>query len=92
MPSYQFDCHTCGSFDRTFSMAEVPAATACPVCASACRRRFGGAPLIHPGSAAARLIDATQRTASEPGVVGAPAGRGPGRITRNPLHRKLPRP
>ncbi|WP_405135206.1 FmdB family zinc ribbon protein [Nocardia sp. NBC_01388] len=91
VPLYEFHCRDCGSFDRSYSMAEVPAAADCPDCAGESRRHMGGA-FVRPGSAAARLIDATTRTASEPAVVAAPAGRGGAPVTRNPLHRKLPRP
>lgn len=90
MPLYEFRCRDCGSFDRSFTMAEVPAAAECPACSATSRRQPGGA-FIRPGSAASRLIDATTRTASEPAVVGAPAAKG-APVTRNPLHHKLPRP
>ncbi|WP_405168080.1 zinc ribbon domain-containing protein [Nocardia sp. NBC_01499] len=73
-------------------MAEVPTAAPCPDCASSSKRQFGVAALIRPGSAATRLIDATERTASEPSVVAAPPRRRSLPVTRNPLHRKLPRP
>ncbi|MEV6770040.1 FmdB family zinc ribbon protein [Nocardia sp. NPDC051030] len=93
MPSYQFSCPTCGIFDRDFTMADVPGATACPICDTPSGRRFGGAPLIRPDSALGKLIETTQRSASEPGVVSTPPpGRRPSHITRNPLHRNLPRP
>lgn len=88
MPSYQFSCGNCGNFDRAFPIADVPTAASCPFCAGSSRRRFGGTSLIHTRSAAAQLIDATRRTAAEPDVV----GRRPARVTRNPLHRTLPRP
>lgn len=92
MPTYQFICRRgCGSFERSFAMAAAPAVTSCPQCAGASRRCFGGA-LIQPGSAASRLLEATNRTATEPAVVHSlPAGRS-ATVTRNPLHRKLPRP
>lgn len=91
MPLYEFHCRDCGGFDRSYPMAQVPASADCPECAGASRRLLGGA-FVRPGSAAARLIEATTRTASEPAVVGAPTGRGSAPVTRNPLHRKLPRP
>lgn len=92
VPYYEFTCRSCGSFDRTFAMAEVPASAACPACAGSSTRRFGGAALIRPGSPVGRLIDATARTASEPAVVGVPPRGAITNVTRNPLHRKLPRP
>lgn len=93
MPSYEFTCRRgCGSFDRSFSMSAVPAVTTCPDCGAASRRRFGGAALVHSGSAATRLLDATARTASEPAVVTAPPPLRAAPVSRNPLHRQLPRP
>ncbi|WP_203236531.1 FmdB family zinc ribbon protein [Nocardia panacis] len=92
MPTYHFRCEGCGSFEAGYAMAEVPATAPCPTCAGASRRGFGGGALLHTGSAASRLLEATARTASEPRVVNAPPpGRGTP-VTRNPLHRKLPRP
>ncbi|MFI9509353.1 FmdB family zinc ribbon protein [Nocardia sp. NPDC052566] len=91
MPSYQFTCRRdCGSFERTFRMAEAPAVTTCPQCGAASRRCFGGA-LVHRSATVTRLLDATKRTADEPRVVGAPPARSTSSISRNPLHRKLPR-
>ncbi|QIS07780.1 zinc ribbon domain-containing protein [Nocardia brasiliensis] len=81
----------CGGFDLAFPMAEVPGAAPCPDCAADSRRQFGGGALIRPGAAATRLLDATGRTATEPAVVSAPPRRS-APVTRNPLHRKLPRP
>ncbi|MFI6040630.1 FmdB family zinc ribbon protein [Nocardia sp. NPDC051321] len=92
MPLYWFHCRACGGFDLTFAMADVPVAAPCPDCASNSKRQFGVAALIRPGSAATRLIDATERTASEPSVVAAPPPRRSVPVTRNPLHHKLPRP
>ncbi|MFF3222765.1 FmdB family zinc ribbon protein [Nocardia suismassiliense] len=92
MPLYWFHCRACGGFDLTFTMADVPAAAPCPDCASSSKRQFGVAALIRPGSSATRLIDMTERTASEPSVVAGPPPRRSVPVTRNPLHRKLPRP
>lgn len=92
MPSYEFACRACGCFERFHPMSEAPAEAACPTCAQPARRRFGGGALLHGGSSAMRLLDATSRTASEPAVVSAPPAGGRTRVSRNPLHRKLPRP
>ncbi|MGW4841122.1 FmdB family zinc ribbon protein [Nocardia brasiliensis] len=92
MPLYRFHCRACGGFDRAFAMADVPAAASCPVCAADSKRQFGGGALIRPGAAATRLLDATRRTAAEPTVVAAPPPRRSASVSRNPLHRKLPRP
>ncbi|GAA4397526.1 FmdB family zinc ribbon protein [Tsukamurella soli] len=101
MPTYLFRCPRCGAFERAYPMADVPARAPCPACPGVGLRRPTSPALIAPGSAVVRLIDATERTAHEPDVVGAPprptttAAAGPHRrpaITRNPLHHKLPRP
>ncbi|MFG1782615.1 FmdB family zinc ribbon protein [Rhodococcus oryzae] len=93
VPYYQFTCRSCGSFDSNYTMADVPLESACPRCANPSARSLGGAGLIRTQSAAARLIDQTKRTASEPAVVGAPPpSTGNRAFTRNPVHRKLPRP
>ncbi|MQY20601.1 FmdB family zinc ribbon protein [Nocardia macrotermitis] len=91
MPSYEFTCPVCGGFDRWHRMTEVPDSAPCPVCRRQARRRVCGGGLLRSGSAATRLLDATARTASEPPTVSAPPPRRGARVTRNPLHRKLPR-
>ncbi|MFJ4651966.1 FmdB family zinc ribbon protein [Nocardia sp. NPDC088792] len=91
MPYYEFCCRSCGSFDRSHPMATVPDVAPCPGCALPARRRMTGGALLHTGSTATRLLDATARTAHEPAVVTAPPARTTTRISRNPLHHKLPR-
>ncbi|MEU1428118.1 zinc ribbon domain-containing protein [Nocardia sp. NPDC005746] len=92
MPFYEFICRECGGFERIHPMAEVPAKSACPTCGQPARRRVGGGSLLHGDSLAMRLLDATARTAAEPPVVTAPPAGSRPPVTRNPLHRKLPRP
>lgn len=94
MPTYNFRCESCGRFEGVFAMAEVPASTPCPHCAGLARRLVSNPALMSSGPAA-RLIESTQRSAYEPGMVqGAPPRdeAPPPRVTRNPLHAKLPRP
>lgn len=92
MPYYEFACRACGSFERFHRMAEAPDTAACPGCAGPARRCVSAGALLHTGSVATRLLDATASTADRPAVVGAPPGGTRTRITRNPLHAKLPRP
>ncbi|WP_040812718.1 FmdB family zinc ribbon protein [Nocardia concava] len=92
MPYYEFRCPSCGVFVHSHPMSGVPDAQPCPTCAQPARHRPGGGALLHTGSPAARLLDATARTAHEPPVVAGPPAAQGARITRNPLHRKLPRP
>ena len=77
-------------------MADVPDSQGCPQCAADARRSIT-APALGTGSTTAmRLLDATNRSASDPAVVSGPLPGGkrvPGTpVTSNPLHRKLPRP
>lgn len=92
MPYYEFVCRACGSFDRFHRMAEVPDTAACPDCTRSARRRMTTGALLHTGSTAMRLLDATAGTADRPAVVSTPPAGTRNRITRNPLHAKLPRP
>ena len=94
MPLYDFRCQTCGVIEESFPMADVPAAVTCPDCCGSARRQIGAAGL-HRQSAAKSLVESTERTAHEPPVVSSlpHTKRAPQpRITRNPLHAKLPRP
>ncbi|MBL1076646.1 zinc ribbon domain-containing protein [Nocardia sp. 2] len=91
MPRYDFRCRDCGDFDGFHPLATVPDAVACPTCAQPARRRPGGGALLHGGTTAMRLLDSTARTASEPAVVAAPPPGARRPVSRNPLHRKLPR-
>ncbi|WP_067886586.1 FmdB family zinc ribbon protein [Nocardia vaccinii] len=92
MPNYEFTCAACGGFVCRYAMADVPDATPCPVCRRPARRRISGGSLLRSGSTATRLHDVTARTAHEPPIVAAPPARRGPRVTRNPLHRTLPRP
>lgn len=92
MPYYEFVCRACGSFERPHPMAQVPDTAACPDCTGPARRRMTGGALLRTGSTAMRLLDATAGTADRPAVVSAPPAGAHPRVTRNPLHHKLPRP
>lgn len=94
MPIYEYRCPDCGDFERLLPMGAATPRSACPGCGSASRRLMSGPGLSRAGSPAARLIEDTERTASEPDVVAAPPPRParPSRTTGNPLHRTLPRP
>ncbi|MFJ9315849.1 FmdB family zinc ribbon protein [Pimelobacter simplex] len=97
MPLYAFRCPEGTEFDRTYPMSEVPGSVECPACGASARRRMSAPRLSVAGSAAYRLIDSTAATAHEPQVVTSLPGAGPrggagARVTRNPLHQKLPRP
>ncbi|PPB50120.1 hypothetical protein C4K88_05480 [Arthrobacter pityocampae] len=96
MPIYEYRCPRCDVFELTRGMGSAPAEEDCPTCGQRARRRISAPRLARTGTAAFRLIDAAERSASEPRVVsGTPPA--PGRSARpaystNPLHQKLPRP
>ncbi|MGL5444370.1 MAG: hypothetical protein ACRDDJ_18080 [[Mycobacterium] stephanolepidis] len=74
-------------------MATAPDIVPCPGCPESARRVFGIAGMSRGASSRMRVLDDTQRSASEPSVVAAlPSARRSIRVTSNPLHRKLPRP
>lgn len=96
MPLYEFRCRSCGPFDAVHTMADVPQDAPCPRCGGRARRAVAAPALGRGAGAAMRLLDATARTAAEPGVVtGAPPGRRRARgtpVSADPVHRTLPRP
>lgn len=96
MPVYRFRCPSCGPFDAVHTMAAVPDSDPCPSCGAHARRAVTAPALGRGSSPQMRAIDAAARSASEPAVVsGAVPGRrrGPATpVSRNPLHRRLPRP
>ena len=93
MPLYSYRCPDCGDFDVSLGMGEAVGSLSCPGCGSVSRRRFTAPNLSSATGSAYRLIEGTERSASEPAVVGPPqANRAGARVSTNPLHRKLPRP
>ncbi|WP_081346070.1 zinc ribbon domain-containing protein [Mycobacteroides chelonae] len=93
MALYEYRCTSCGSTSRNFPLATAPDSVSCPGCPESARRVFGIAGMSRGASSRMRLLDDTQRSASEPSVVAAlPTARRATPLTSNPLHRKLPRP
>ncbi len=96
MPLYAYRCPQCREFEVQCAMGQVRDAVPCPSCGQDAARRFTSPHLSRSTSSAYRLIESTQRSASEPAVVRSPAGKRPpgsgASVTRNPLHQKLPRP
>ena len=96
MPIYEFRCVDCADFELILPIGTAPDVAACPTCQGDARRRITAPNVSRTGSSAFALIDAANRSAHEPSVVG---GAKPGvrtgttqRYTSNPLHQKLPRP
>ncbi|WP_081747682.1 zinc ribbon domain-containing protein [Arthrobacter sp. Br18] len=96
MPIYEYRCARCSTFEVHHPMGAAPDVESCPVCRTPSKRRISAPNISHAGSAAVKLIDATALSASEPQVVTSrlpSSGRKKSQpYTRNPLHRKLPRP
>ncbi|MCC3275959.1 MULTISPECIES: FmdB family zinc ribbon protein [unclassified Arthrobacter] len=95
MPLYSYRCPDCREFDVFLAMGEATGFIPCPICGHAAQRRFTGPHLSHASGSAYRLLEKTERSASEPGVVAVPgteAAAPRATTSANPLHRKLPRP
>ncbi|MFV0459239.1 MAG: FmdB family zinc ribbon protein [Actinomycetales bacterium] len=93
MPVYEFSCPDDGRFDLTLAMTADTAQAACPTCAAPAGRVYSAPALRRGDPAARRLIEATRRTASEPGVVQSPPPRPGGRpVSTDPRTARLPRP
>jgi putative FmdB family regulatory protein len=94
MPTYQYRCGACGSFELVRPMAEVEPSASCPSCGNAARRVFGlpGVAFVDAGVRSA--LDASARSAESPQVVADVPGRARRAtpITTDPRHAKLPRP
>ncbi|QIM16981.1 zinc ribbon domain-containing protein [Leucobacter insecticola] len=94
MPSYSFQCSEGCRFDAMFTMSEVPETAECRACGGVARRAITAPHLSAAGTSAFQLVDHAARSAHEPAVVDRLPGSGsraPQRVTRNPLHAKLPR-
>ncbi|KAA1252033.1 zinc ribbon domain-containing protein [Mycobacterium simiae] len=94
MPTYVFRCtQGCANFTERHPMNAIPDSAECPQCSHAARR-IPATPMVGVGrSVAMRLHDRTRATADAPDVVTRlpAAQRTRSAVTRNPLHRRLPR-
>lgn len=67
MPTYDYDCEGCGSFDALRSIARRDDDAACPSCGVLARRFLAGAPgLASVSTASRRAIETNERSASSP--------------------------
>ncbi|WP_432561646.1 FmdB family zinc ribbon protein [Kineococcus sp. SYSU DK003] len=100
MSSYEYRCARDGVFEQRHAMGTAPPTGTCPQCGGSSSRVFSPPLLGTRARGALSLIDATERTASEPDVVSAPPPRrtgGPARTAKsrpepNPALARLPRP
>lgn len=97
MATYRYRCDTDGPRDVVRPIGTAEDTLDCPECGAEMRRVFA-APMLAPGSSAARsLIDRTERTRERPDVVSAPPPAAGRRATAphhpaNPAWSRLPRP
>lgn len=93
MPTYPFQCPTCGPFEIRLSMQETTSITRCPTCEASSLRVYTvpATPQVAPGLR--RMLEVQDASRHEPHVVQSVPGRGrPSQRTLNPLHSRLPRP
>ncbi|RBY80555.1 zinc ribbon domain-containing protein [Geodermatophilus sp. TF02-6] len=92
MAVYQYRCPEHGLLEVARPIGTAAEAEPCPDCAAPSRRVFT-APRLSLGSPRARaLIEATERSATEPAVVAAPPSRRVPPPEPNPALARLPRP
>jgi putative FmdB family regulatory protein len=85
MPIYAFDCASCGPFDVVRRVADAAAPVACPECGDQARRVYTPPGLALMPRPLLRAREREEKSAHEPDVVRAKAGR--------PLpHRHAPAP
>ncbi|SNC63418.1 putative regulatory protein, FmdB family [Kytococcus aerolatus] len=95
MPLYEIRCEAQHDTEVNIPLAQADDPVACPECGTAARRRISSPRIGRGNDPRARLIESTQATAHQPGVVDAiPASgnRRPTPVSRDPRHAKLPRP
>lgn len=94
MPSYGFDCATCGPFTLMRAMAASGEPAFCPRCHEPGRRVFRSPGLAALDPALRNAFDASARSVDAPTVVTSVPGtsRRATPITRDPRHTRLPRP
>jgi putative FmdB family regulatory protein len=75
VPTYEFACVVCGSFEVMRPMAEAASPARCPACGTRARRvwRAPGVPQLD--APVRRALDSEERSAHEPAVVASKRGR-----------------
>ena len=64
MPTYDYDCASCGSFEKMRAVRDRDAPAACPGCGVDCVRAFGGVPhLVRAGEGSQGDGAGSERTA-----------------------------
>lgn len=95
MPYYDFKCSTGHVNERRFSLEDNVREINCPNCGLTAQRCISAPAYRGLDPRRTALVDATERTAYEPGVVDSlprSGNRKPTPVSRNPLHATLPKP
>lgn len=94
MPTYPFQCPTCGPFEIRLSMRETTATTRCPSCEASSLRVYTAPATRQVAPGLRRMWEAQEASRHEPQVVRSVPRRAEGARARtpNPLHSRLPRP
>lgn len=95
MPVYEFRCEQSHVHELVLPMSSDSRSAICPQCGGSAQRLISAPGLSRANSARARLIEATEGTASAPGVVDrlpSSRARRATPVSRDPRHAKLPRP
>ena len=93
MPTYEFACPAEHRTVHRAPMTDIPVTIDCPECGIRARRVYGAPLLGRSVTWGHAALERSARSAHEPEVVrGAhPGTTATARITRNPLHQRLPR-
>ncbi|MFD2191498.1 FmdB family zinc ribbon protein [Pistricoccus aurantiacus] len=94
MATYEYRCTTHGTFDRRMRMGTAPSLIPCPQCGEDAARILSIPMVSRVPRGISTAIERTQASADHPATVSSlpPSREGQARITRNPKHRRLPRP
>ena len=72
MPTYVYQCETCGQFEQWQSFKDAPL-TACPTCGSPVRRVITPAPIVFKGTG---WYSTDSRSAQSKAITGGGSGNG----------------
>ena len=74
MPTYDFVCEGCGSFERKLSFAEAGGPAACPSCGEEAKRVYSMPNTRRMSVGLSKAMDRAEGSAHEPEVVQRPVG------------------
>ncbi|MFP5345765.1 MAG: FmdB family zinc ribbon protein [Actinomycetes bacterium] len=92
MARYDYRCDRCGVFEIVRPVGTAPAHSYCSTCGTSAKRILSAPTLLSGGSPTARAVEACERSAHEPAVVGSPPPGARAARPANPQNATLPRP